>query len=438
MPLIILLLGIGILILLIAWLRINAFIALILVSFGVGLAEGMPVETLIKSVQYGIGSTLGSLIMVLGIGVMLGKLLSESGAALQISVHLIHFFGKKNIKIAMMMTGLLVGIAMFYNAGFVVLMPLVFTLALTGGYNPVYLGIPVAAALSVTHGFLPPHPGPTAIAEMFKADVGRTLIYGIIVSVPAICIAGWFLPEWISKIPSHPPPELFAVQEKESIEKPSFWVSAGVGILPVLCMGIASFCKFFTIQNPVFAAAVLLIGDPGIAIMLSYFIGLYLLGIRRGLKIKDLMKSAESSIGGIALMLLIIGGGGAFKQVLIDSGIGTFLSDFLKQVQLSPLLLGWLIAVFIRLALGSATVAGLTAAGIVQPFLASSGVSPELMVLAIGAGSLFGSHVNDSGFWMFKEYFRLSLKSTFATWTVMESMVSVVGLMGVLILQFLI
>ena len=435
MSILILIASILLLLFLIAVLKFNAFISLLLASFFVGIAKLMPFGGIVTSIQNGVGSTLGSLVLILAFGVMLGSLLSESGAAQRISTVLIHSFGEKQVKWAVLLTGFAVGISMFYNAGFVILIPMVFAIAASTKQPFIYLGIVMASALSITHGFLPPHPGPIAIAVIFKADIGKTLLYGILVAIPALLMAGIVFPEFIKKIVSNPPKGLFESKTFSEADMPSFLTSFMIALTPVILMGIGTLSAFILHEGSSIRTTLEFIGNPTTSMLITVLLGIIFLGIRRGQKMEDIMDKFNSSMSSITMIILIIAAGGAFKQLLIDSGIGSDLATFFEGSTLSPLFLGWLIATIIRIALGSATVAGLTAAGIVQPLVLSSGISPELMVLSIGAGSLMCSHVNDTGFWMFKEYFGISIKDTFRSWTVMETIVGVMGLAGVLILH---
>ena len=435
---IILIASIIILLLLITVVKLNAFISLIIATLFVGICNSMPLPKILISVSNGIGSTLGSTLLILGFGVLFGSVLSETGAAQKISVGLINLFGVKRVKFAMVVTGFVVGIAMFYNAGFIVLIPLVFSVALNTKQPLVYLGIALTSTLSVTHGFLPPHPGPSTIAILFKADIGKTLLYGIIVAIPAIIMAGLIFPEFIKNIKANPPKEMFSVKHFEDHEMPGFISSFFIALIPVILMGLATLSTFFIAASSPILNVLKFIGEPGIAMLFALLTAIFVLGIRRGLKMKPLMDSCSSSLNALTTILLLIAAGGAFKQILIDSGTGDAVINLFKNSTISPLLLGWLIATLIRIALGSATVAGLTAAGIVQPLIASMHVNPELMVLSIGAGSLMCSHVNDTGFWMFKEYFGLSVKDTFKTWSVMETIVGTMGLFGVLGLSLIV
>ncbi len=419
-------------------LRLNAFIALIITAFSVGLCKGMPGLAVAKSVQTGIGSTLSALVLVLGFGIMLGKILTESGAARQLTRTLLRIFGPARAKYALALTAFIVGLAMFYNAGFVILLPLVLTMAADTGLPLIYLATAMASALSITHGFLPPHPGPTAIAIMFKANMGLTLLYGIVVSIPALIVAGIIFPETLRNMPATLPAGWSKPEHSDSERLPGFGLSLLVATLPVLLMGAATIGELTLPAENGVRHFLAFIGEPGVAMLLAVLVAIATLGIGQGRTMTQIGQYIESSVGSIAMILLIIAGGGAFKQVLTDSGIGNEIAGAFSGSTLSPLFLGWLIAALVRITLGSATIAGLMAGGIMTPMLATTGASPELLTLAIGAGSLACSHVNDTGFWMFKEYFGLTLYQTFRSWTVMETIVSVMGLIGVLLMDLVV
>ena len=438
---ILLLLSIVLLLLLIIVVRLNAFISLIISTLFVGLGKGMAPADLIKSVQNGIGSTVGGLVMVLAFGVILGSMLAETGAAQVIAKRLLRVFGQERANWAILSTGFVVGVAMFYNAGFVILAPLVFTVNAVSGQPLVPLAISMAAPLSVTHGFLPPHPGATAVANLFGADLGRTLLYGLMIAVPTIVTAGIFFPGFLKKIPANPPAGLFQVREIEESALPGFTRSILIALTPVVIMAVSTLVDLNFPQEAESFKWLKFAADPGIAMLIAVCLGLLLLGQNRlfpnpnFLKTSTLLERSATAMGAGASLLVVVAAGGAFKQVLVDSGIGKELADQLTGAPVSPLLLGWSIATLLRIAVGSATVAGMTAAGIVQPLVASGGASPELMTLAVGAGSLMCSHVNDTGFWMFKEWFGLSLRDTFRSWTMMETIRGVMGLLGVLLLD---
>lgn len=429
MSLLIVLFGLILLLVLIVR-KLSPMIALLVVSIVTGLLLGMPAEKVMATIATGIGGTLGSMIMVLALGAMMGKLIEDTGAAKKIVFILIRLFGYKNIQWAILLTGLLVGIPLFYNAGFVVLVPLVFAIAAATGLPLLYLALPMAASLSVTHGFLPPHPGPIALAAIFKADVGLVLIYGLLLSVPIAIAGGIIFPRLALSIKMSVIPVDFKPEGEDLL--PSGIKSFTTALLPVFLIIIGTIGTNFLSpgsSRPVFV----FLSDPTVALLIAVLVTV----IVQKIPMVKAMDSCTEGVKSIAMIILIIAAGGAFKQVLIDSGVGETVKDLSASLQLSPLFLAWLIAALLRVTLGSATVAGLTASGIVLP-LVTAGVSPELMVLSVGAGSLMFSHVNDTGFWMFKEYFNLSLKQTFGTWSVMESIVSLLGLAGVLLInQFL-
>lgn len=407
--------------------KLSPMISLLVVSIITGLLLGMPVAKVMTTVGTGIGGTLGSMVMVLALGAMMGKLIEDTGAARKIVFILIRFFGYKNIQWAILLTGLLVGIPLFYNAGFVVLVPLVFAIASATRLPLLYLALPMAASLSVTHGFLPPHPGPIALASIFKADVGLILIYGLILSVPISIAGGIVLPRLILKSNMGDIPGTFKPEGEEIL--PSGLRSFITALLPVVLIIIGTIGTNFLSAGSAKPLFVFL-SDPTVALLVAVLVTIMV----QRIPITKAMDSCTEGVKSIAMIILIIAAGGAFKQVLIDSGVGDTVKDLSASLDLSPLFLAWLITALLRVTLGSATVAGLTASGIVLP-LVGEGVSPELMVLSVGAGSLMFSHVNDTGFWMFKEYFNLTLKQTFGTWTIMESIVSILGLVGVLIIN---
>ena len=435
MPLLIVLLGIGLLFALIAGVKLNPFLSFLLVSLFVGVAEGMDVLAVVASIQAGIGKTLGGLVLILGLGAMLGKLVADSGAAQRITTAMVAGFGESRIQWAVVLTGFIVGIPMFYTVGFVILVPLVFTVAAATRLPLTYVGLPMLAALSVTHGYLPPHPAPTGIAIMFEADIGRTLLYGLIVAVPAIIVGGPLLTRTMKDVRARPLAEFVNVAPIPEAELPGVGVSIATALLPVLLIGGSAALGAVLAEGTVLAKAAGVVGDPVLAMLISVLVAIVTLGLARGKAMPEVMASLASGVTGITLVLLIIAGAGALKEVLIDSGVSEYIGAMMAGATVSPLVLAWGIATVIRICVGSATVAGLTAAGIAAPLLATTDVSPELMVLAIGSGSLMLSHVNDGGFWLFKEYFGLSVRDTLRTWTVMETTVGVMGLLGVLVLD---
>lgn len=438
MPLLIVILGILLLFVLIAKFKLNAFISFIIVCVFVGVFQGMELDRIVEAIQIGMGNTLGFLVMILGLGAMLGKLVSDSGAAQRITSKLVSSFGIKYIQWAVVVAGFIVGIPMFYSVGFVILIPLVFTIAASTGLPLIYVGLPMLASLSVTHGFLPPHPAPTAIAGMFNADIGKTLLYGIIIAIPTIIVAGPLFTRTIKNIKATPLKEFYNPIVLKEEEMPGMGISLFTTLLPIILILCSTLFTLFVPGEFLLKEVIVFIGSPVIAMLISVLVAIYALGISRGKKMPELMNSVSSSVSSITMILLIIAGAGALKQILVTSGVSDYIGALLNGSSISPLILAWFIATVIRVCVGSATVAGLTAAGIALPLIQNTGVSPELMVLAIGSGSLMLSHVNDGGFWMFKEYFNLTVKETLSTWTIMETTVGIMGLIGVLILNIFI
>jgi Gnt-I system high-affinity gluconate transporter len=432
MQLVIIVLAIGLQIFL-TYKKISPFLSLLIVALLAGLAFGMQPDALLKAVKAGVGSTLGDVILIICLGAILGKILELSGAATQIANTLIRSFGKKNIQWAVLLTGFFVGIPLFYNAGFIILVPLIFSIARTAKLPLLYIAIPMAAGLSTTHCFLPPHPGPMFLVGAFKADLGKTLIYGLVIAIPVVIIAGPLLGRFLKRL-NIPIPAQEKVETEEK-KLPGVFESFMLALLPVLLIALAVIANTFFPGESIVKKVVLFIGDATIALLLSVLLAVLFLGIAKGRSMQKVMQWLNDSISGVAVILLIITAGGVFKQVLIDSGTADYITSFSTQWNIHPLLFAWLITALLRVAIGSATVAGITAAGIVSPLLATGTVSPELLVLAVGTGSVFGSHVNDSGFWIFKEFFQISLKQTFLSWTVMETLISILGLVGVMVLS---
>ena len=437
MTILLLLFAVVFLVLLITVVKLHPFISFLIVCIITGLVKGMAITALMSSIQKGIGDVVGSLMIILCVGAMLGKLIADSGAANKIATGLIQLFGTKYIQWALVLTAFIVGIPLFYGVGFVLLVPLVITVAARYNLPAVYLGLPTLAALSVTHGFLPPHPSPVALAQQFNANIGLTLFYGIVIAIPTIIIAGPIFSVTLKKYTSKP----LAIFSSASIpdhELPSMLSSLSAAFLPVVLIGLDTIISLTVTTTNTLTAFIHIIGDPSVAMLISLLIALYTLGIAQGKKIKFIMGPIGDSVKEVSSILLIIAGAGALKQILLDTGMSIELIRPLTNLSLHPLFLAWFIAAILRVSIGSATVAGLTTAGIVAPLIATSGVNPCLMVLATGAGSVFFSHVNDPGFWMFKEYFNLTVKETFKTWSTMETIVSVAGLVGVFILNYFI
>jgi Gnt-I system high-affinity gluconate transporter len=417
--------------------KVSPFLSLLIVAILAGLFLGMSPEAILKSLKDGVGNTLGGLALIICLGAVLGRILEAGGAAEKISGTLINGFGEKNIQWAVLLTGFLIGIPLYYNAGFVILVPLVFSIASKAKLPLLYVAIPMAASLSTTHCFLPPHPSPAFLVNAFQANMGKTLIYGLIITVPVVIIAGPLLGRMMKNMKVEIK-SFFSSGEPVADKKlPATLPSFLIGLLPIILITLAVIADNFLPDQPL-KKIILFIGDSTIALLLSVVVAMWYFGIRAGESMSTTSKWLNEAISGIAVILLIITAGGIFKQVLQDSGTDKYIASFSGKWQMPPLIFAWVITALLRVAIGSATVAGITAAGVVTPLVATGVVSPELMVLAVGTGSVFGSHVNDSGFWMFKEFFNLSLKQTFLSWTVMETTISVLGLIGVLILNIFI
>ncbi|PFO06243.1 permease DsdX [Bacillus sp. AFS076308] len=446
MLLLIVLAAVVVLLLLITWAKLNPFVALIITAIGVGLATGMPLVApdpehpgIIDSIKTGMGNTLGFLAIVLGLGTMLGKMMAESGGAERIAQTLINRFGEKRVHWAMMFVGFIVGISVFFQVGFVLLLPLAFTIARQTGVSLVKIGVPLVAGLSVVHGLVPPHPAAMAAVGIFKADVGKTIFYSIIVGLPTAILAGPVFSSFIGKRIHKGVPKELAEQmaaPKELHELPGFFNTVFTILVPVLLM-LASSVSELVLEKGSFGYNFFhFVGDAVTALLIATVYSFFSLGFFRGMNREKILKFTNECLAPTASIILVIGGGGAFNKVLLDSGIGTYIAELAQASHVSPILLGWGIAAMIRICTGSATVSMMTAAGIVAPIAALvPGTNVELLVLATGAGSLIASHVNDAGFWMFKEYFGLSVKETLMTWTALETIIAVAGLVFIEILN---
>jgi Gnt-I system high-affinity gluconate transporter len=426
--------AVALLVALIGWLKFQPFLAFIIAAIAAALIVGLPLAAIPKAIEKGVGDLLGPLSIIICLGAMFGKLIAESGGAQRIATSLVGLFGPRLLPLALAITGFVVGIPLFYNVGFVLLVPLVFSLAYRAQLPTVIVAVPLMAGLSIAHGFLPPHPSPVALVAQLHADMGLTLIYGMIVGVPTLLIAGPVFARTLRSF-ALPAGGLFASDPIAEEDLPGSFNAFACALLPVLLIAAATLLGYATAIPAQLREWIGFLGNPTIVMLLSLAVATVALGTMRGLSLARLMESYGSAVRDIAGILLIIAGAGALKQVFTQGGIDAALAALLQGLPFPPLVLGWAVAFAIRVALGSATVAGLTAVGIVAPLAAATGADPNLMVLAIGAGSLMCSHVNDSGFWMFKEYFGLSLRDTFRSWTLMETLVGSCGLVFVLILD---
>jgi len=421
------------LVVLIARYKLNPFVTLVVVSLVLGIAVGMPISGVVKAFETGVGNTLGHIALVVALGTMLGKMMAESGGAEQIAHTLIRAFGEKRVHWAMATVAFIVGIPVFFEVGFVLLVPIAFTVAKRTGTSMVFVGIPMAAGLSVVHGLVPPHPAALIAVTAYNADIGKTIAYALVVGIPTAALAGPVFGKLVSRYvvpdPNNPLMEEMVEQGKPR-ELPGFGITLFTILLPVALMLLGGWADVFTPKGSTANDLIRFAGNSVVALLIALLVSFYTLGSARGFDRKQILNFTSESVAPIALVTLVVGAGGGFGRILMDSGVSGAVVDLAMRAHVSPLMLGWLVAALIRVATGSATVAMATACGIVAPIVArSGGVSPELMVLATGAGSLILSHVNDGGFWLVKEYFKLSVPQTLKTWTVCETLISIVALL---------
>ena len=419
-----LLIGIAILVVLISYFKVQPFLSFLFVALFMGLAYGLSGKLLIDAIQKGMGSTLGTILSIILLGAMIGKIIAKSNASIVIADRLVNIFGPKRLPFAFMIIGFIVSLPLFFSVAFLLLTPLVLATAKRQQINPVYLGIPMLASMSITQGFLPPHPAPYyLVTHLPGADMGITLGWGILIAIPAMLLSGWLFGMSLKKIPATP---LDFNQESESDNRPSFYISLSIILLPVILIASNS---FFNNKWVAF------ISDPTVALFISLAVALYLLGFKRSVPWSQMQGWMMEAVKDIAPLLLTFAGAGAFKEVLQLMKIGEMVMHFALNNTINPLILSWLIAAMLRVITGSSTVAGITTAGIILPLLTQTGVNPNLLALSIGAGSMVLSHVNDAGFWLYKEYFGVSVKDTLRSWTIMETILALVGLAGVLLLD---
>ena len=420
------------LVVLIARFKLNSVVALIVASIFVGVSSGMELPAIARSFQDGVGAILGSIAIVVGLGAILGKMLAESGGARVIARTLIEALGERRLHWTMLLIALIVGIPVFFTVGLILLIPIVVAVARETKTPLLYLGIPLLSGLSVMHGLVPPHPGPMVAIELFKADVGKTIIYSLIVGLPTAAIAGPLFGQLIGRRIHVAPSggiagELTAGDVGGTL--PGFGLTVVTILLPIILMLVATVADVTWPPTSRMRQFVDFIGHPVVALLVAVLVSFYSFGTARGFGREQILKFSNDCMAPVAAILLVVGAGGGFNRVLVNSGVGGAIAELASSSNVSILLLAWLVAALIRVATGSATVAITTAAGIIAPIAAASPVtSVELVVLAMGAGSLILSHVNDAGFWFVKEYFGMTVPETFRTWTVMETIIAVVAL----------
>jgi GntP family gluconate:H+ symporter len=429
------LLAVALVVLLITWTKLPAFIALAAGSFFVGVGSGMPLAEIPRAFQQGVGDTLGFIAMVIGLGTVIGKLLAESGGAVVVSQALVRALGERRLDWALLLSGFVIGLPVFFQVGLVLLAPVLFTLTRQTGLPLLRLGIPLVAGLSAAHGLTPPHPGPLAAIERLGADTGRTLFYSLIVALPVAVVSGPLFARFIASRVSVSPGGM-ATQlsgTTAAAREPSLAATLATILMPVLLMLVASLAQATLADGPV-RRSITFAGSPLVAMLVATLFAMYTFGRRCGFDRHRILQFAEESLPPIASVLLVVGAGGGFGRVLDTAGVDTAIAQAIGGLALSPLVLGWVIAAMLRLSVGSATVACVTAASIMAPIAkALPDANVDLLVVAIGSGSLIASHVNDGGFWLVKEYLNMNVQQTVATWTLLETIISIAGLLGVLL-----
>jgi gluconate:H+ symporter, GntP family len=419
-------------ILLVTVLKLNPFLSLLLASLALAIVAGMPMANVVHSFEVGVGNVLGHIAVVVALGTMLGKMMAESGGADTIALTLIRVFGEKRVPWAMMCIGLIVGLPAFFEVGFVLLIPIAFTVARRTGVPLISVALPLVAALSVDHGLVPPHPAALLAVNTYHADVGRTIFYALLIGIPTAALAGPLFAKvitpWI-KVPAENPMAEDFEDHNPDRALPGFWLTIGSILLPVVLMLVGSWADVFAPRGTLANESIRFLGNDDIALLIGVLIAFVTLGTMRGVSRDTILRFTNECLAPTATITLLVGAGGGFGRVLQDSGVSNAMIKIAMQHHLPLLVLAWLLAALMRLATGSATVAMTTAAGIVAPIaLQSPGTSPELLAIATGAGSLIFSHVNDGGFWLVKEYLNLSVTETMKSWSICETIISFAGL----------
>ncbi|MFB6958171.1 gluconate:H+ symporter [Streptomyces sp. NPDC093064] len=437
MPLVVVGISVLVLLFLMTKLRLNGFASLLLVAVGVALVRGIPVADIPDILSKGIGGQIGDTMLTIGLGAMVGRVMGDSGAAQRIAAKLLAVCGPRWVQVAMVLTAMLIGVTMFYEVAFVIIVPVAFTLVRVTRSNLLWVGLPMSIALSTMHSFLPPHPGPTAVAATFHASVGLTLFYGLFIAVPAGALIALVWPRlpFVRAMNPSVPTGLVSDRTFEEEEMPSTAWSLSVALLPVVLIAGAAVTDMVTSADTAVMHFINFVGSAPIALLLTLLVAVWAFGPRIGRSLEEVSASCRGAAQAMAMILLVIGAGGAFKQVLVDGGISDYIKQATSGWSVSPIILAWLIAVILRVALGSATVAVVTASGVALPLVAGSGIHAEIMVLAVSCGSIAFSHVNDPGFWMFKEYFNLSVIDAIKVRTTYTTVLAILGLGGVLAME---
>ncbi|MCD9088109.1 gluconate:H+ symporter [Stenotrophomonas sp. SY1] len=431
------------LIVLIARFRLNPFISVTLVSVGLALLAGMPAPEILPAYEQGVGKTLGHIALIVALGTMLGKMMAESGGAERIARTLIARFGPKNVHWAMMLIAFCIGLPIFFEVGFVLLIPIALNVARRTGVPLLLVGLPMVAGLSVVHGLVPPHPAAMLAVSAYGADVGRTVFYALLVGLPTAALAGPVFAKFVAprvKLPAHNPMEAALLDEGHSRipdeQLPGFGITIATLLLPVVLMLLGGWADQIATPGSSLNHSLRFIGHSVVALLLATLMSFITLGLMRGFSREQILKFTQECLAPTAAITLLVGAGGGLNGILVHTGVAGEIIGLSQRFELSPLLMGWTMAALMRIATGSATVAMTTASGIVAPIAAAMGYAhPELLVLATGAGSVVLSHVNDGGFWLVKEYFNMSVAQTFKTWTVLETLISVIALLLVMALS---
>ncbi len=451
MPLVIVALAVVLLVVLMTRLKLNGFVALLLVSGLVGLwavitgnltyeGESAGLEAIPALIEDGLGGQLSSTLIVIGLGAMIGRVLGDAGAAQRIALSLTRAFGERGVQWAMIVTSVIIGGTMFYEVAFIIIVPVAFTLVRTTGKRLLWIALPMSITLSTMHSFLPPHPGPTAVAGLYGASIGTTLLLGLLIALPAGALIAMTWPRlpFVRKLDPSIPVGLVSDKEFAEEEMPSLGLSVTIAMIPVVLIAGGAVYELLAPGESTLGAIVTFIGEPTVALLLSLVLATWALGPRLGHSLVEVASSMGGGAKAMAMIILVVGAGGSFKEVLTAAGVGDYIAGLVGDWSVNSLVLAWLIAVILRIALGSATVAVSTAAGIAAPLVAGGGVSPELAVLATACGSIAVSHVNDPGFWLFKEYFNLDLTDAIKTRTSYTTVLAILGLGGVLLLSLVV
>ncbi len=418
--------AIALLLFLILGARLHAFLALIISSMALGLASGMPPGKVLQSIQTGFGDALGFIAIVVALGAMIGRFLEHSGGGRVLAEWLLAKFGRENAQWAVLTAAFLVGLPIFFEVGFIILVPVAWSLARESRKTLLFYGLPLTAALTVTHAMVPPHPAPSAAASLLGADLGRTILYSAVLALPMAIAGGILYGRWIASRIFVPVPDVAGREASRVENPPSVGVVMLLLLMPVSFIFAASIAEM--LKLPI-RQQLGFLGHPFTALLLTALLAMYLFGARRGLNRDAIGKMATDSLMPVGTLLAIMGGGGAFKQIIIDCGVGPYAGALLASSSISPLLVAYLVAAGMRVAQGSATVAIITAAGIVAPLVKGlAGYEPEMIVLALCAGGTILSHVNDSGFWVVNEYFGMTVPQTLRSWTAMKVITSLVGI----------